>query len=183
MTARIPDHFWHGATLGCERHFIPWLHDYGSLTLRIQQRCNEFSVRPVQRGLARIARDESVLLGIPSRQLAYSREVFLYANNQPVVFAHSTCAAEHLRGTWGAVKGLGNRPLGAMLFSHPLVVRQPLHFRRLHPPHPLYRKAVVVLDKRPSQLWARRSLFYLQGAPLLVTEVFLPEILRLSDSA
>ncbi|MBW8076756.1 MAG: chorismate lyase, partial [Gallionella sp.] len=34
-------------------------------------------------------------------------------------------------------------------------------------------------DNPPATLYARRSLFYLHGAPLLVTEVFLPEILEL----
>jgi chorismate-pyruvate lyase len=32
-------------------------------------------------------------------------------------------------------------------------------------------------------LYARRSLFYLHDAPLLVTEVFLPGILLLTDPA
>jgi chorismate--pyruvate lyase len=44
----------------------------------------------------------------------------------------------------------------------------------------LYKSAVAVLDERPTKLWARRSLFYLRDAPLLVTEVFLPEILTLN---
>jgi chorismate lyase len=36
-----------------------------------------------------------------------------------------------------------------------------------------------VLDAPPQKLWARRSLFTLHDAPLLVTEIFLPDILRL----
>lgn len=165
-------------TSGCDAALRPWLHDHGSLTQRIQQRCDRFTVSPVRSGLARIAYDESTLLGIAPHQLAYTREVFLHADGKPVVFAHSTCASEHLRGAWKAMRGLGNRSLGSLLFTHPLVIRQPLHFKALRAHHPLYRSATHMAGS-PDTLLARRSLFTLHGAPLLVTEVFLPEILRL----
>ncbi|MDP2694858.1 MAG: chorismate lyase [Gallionella sp.] len=174
------DEFWHGAALGCEADLAPWLRDHGSLTQRIQQRCTRFAVRGVRSGLACIAPDEAALLGVAPQHLAWSREVFLYADGQPVVFAHSACARQHLRGAWSAVRGLSNRPLGALLFAHPLVERKPLHYKALRSAHPLYRRAAAVLSNPPGRLWARRSLFYLHGAPLLVTEVFLPEILRLA---
>ncbi|MDD5059227.1 MAG: chorismate lyase [Sideroxydans sp.] len=175
------DHFWNGASLGCEPALRPWLHNHGSLTQRIRQRCDQFAVHPVRSGLARIAFDEAALLGIAPHQLAYSREVFLYADGQPVVFAHSTFAQTDLRKAWSSVTGLGNRSLGSLLFTHPLVIRQPLHFKALRPHHPLYRSAVTRIGERPPMLWARRSLFHLHGAPLLVTEVFLPQILQLKQ--
>ncbi len=159
--------------------YAPWLHDHGSLTARIAQRCAKFSVQPVRGGLARIAYDESSVLKIPSRQFAYSREVFLLADKQPVVFAHSACATQDLRGAWRAMRGLGNRSLGSLLFTHPLVARQPLHYQALRDTHPLYRRAANALKNPPPILYARRSLFHLHDAPLLVTEVFLPEILCL----
>ena len=159
--------------------YAPWLRDHGSLTARIRQRCTHFAVQPVRNGLARIAFDESRVLKTPSRQFAYSREVFLLADHQPVVFAHSACATQHLHGAWLAMRGLGNRSLGSLLFSHPLVIRHPLHYLALRSHHPLYRRAASVLDNPPTTLWARRSSFYLHGTPLLVTEVFLPEILKL----
>jgi len=185
MTTCMPDKFkhdkfWRQTAIGCTAEIAPWLRDRGSLTQRIQQRCRSFAVYGVRSGLARIAMDEAVLLGVMPQHLAYSREVFLYADGLPVVFAHSACARLHLRGAWSAVSGLGDKPLGALLFSHPLVERRPLHYQALKSSHPLYRRAAAKLDYAPHSLWARRSLFYLHGAPLLVTEVFLPEILRLT---
>ncbi|MDD2892283.1 MAG: chorismate lyase [Halothiobacillaceae bacterium] len=176
---RHQDHFWNRAALGCGADMHPWLHDHGSLTARIQQRCERFAVHPVRSGLARIACDEAAVLGIAPHRLAYSREVFLHADCKPAVFAHSACRADDLRGAWQAMKGLGNRSLGSLLFTHPLVVRHPLHFAALRPHHPLYQSAISAIDSRPDRLWARRSLFTLRGAPLLVTEVFLPAILKL----
>lgn len=183
MNNHNTDKFWNGAALGCEADLAPWLRDRGSLTQRIQQRCTRFAVHGVRSGLARIALDESALLGIAPYQLAYSREVFLYADGQPVVFAHSAFAHAHLRSAWSEVRTLGNNPLGALLFAHPLVERKPLHYRALRNTHPLYQRAVKVLKDPPHRLWARRSLFYLHGAPLLVTEVFLPEILLLAKGS
>lgn len=180
MTTCMSDKYWNSAAVNCEAAMAPWLNDCGSLTQRIQRRCKCFAVHPVQSGLARIAFDESALLGIAPQRLAWSREVFLYADSQPVVFAHSACAWQHLRGVWSAVSDLGNKPLGALLFAHPLVERKPLHYKALRSTHPLYQRAVVVLGNPPSRLWSRRSLFYLHGAPLLVTEVFLPGILSIA---
>ena len=177
----ITDKFWGNTLLNCPADLAPWLRDRGSLTRRIQQRCTQLEVRASCTGLARIALDEAALLGVMPQQLAYSREVFLYANNNPVVFAHSALARTHLRGTWSVLLRLGNKPLGAVLFAHPLVKRKSLSYKRLHHKHPLYQRAAQVLNKLPHSLWARRSLFYLHDAPLLVTEIFLPEILRLPD--
>lgn len=173
------DTCWHAAALGAPVRLRPWLRDTGSLTLRIMRRCEHFSVLNMRSSLARIALDEACILGIAPRQLAWSREVFLCADEHPVVFAHSACATKNLRGVWSAVRDFGNKPLGALLFSHPQVIRRPLHYKALHAHHPLYRRAAMVLPNPPDRLWARRSLFYLKNAPLLVTEIFLPEILKL----
>jgi chorismate--pyruvate lyase len=179
MKNQNTDIFWRGSSLGCGPELAPWLRDRGSLTQRIQQRCTNFTVRNLHNGLARIALDESALIGLSPHQLAWSREVFLYADGLPVVFAHSALAAAHLRGVWSEVGTLGSKPLGALLFAHPLVERKPLHYQALRSTHHLYRRATALQHDPPHRLWARRSLFYLGDAPLLVTEVFLPGILML----
>ena len=175
----MPKRDWLNFIPGIEAGYTPWLHDHGSLTRRIQQRCDKFHVRNIYDGLSRVIRDEINILNVPRPQHVYTREVFLYADNQPVVFAHSVVAAQHLRGAWHALQHLGNRPLGALLFSHPQVQRAPLRYCVIKPDHPLYQLATSELTTPPARLWARRSVFTLHGAPLLVTEVFLPGILKL----
>ncbi|MDN5836992.1 MAG: chorismate lyase, partial [Nitrosospira sp.] len=54
-------------------------------------------------------------------------------------------------------------------------------FKKLNSVHPLFRRACRKLQAKPPGLWARRSLFSLQGQSILVTEVFLPSILELSS--
>ena len=175
----MPRRDWLSFVPGIEPGYAPWLHDHGSLTQRIQRRCDSFNVRNVYAGLSTANTDEVALLNISRPQQVYTRNVFLFADGRPVVFAHSVVAAHHLRHAWHALQHLGSRPLGTLLFSHPLVQRAPLRFKALKPAHPLYRQAASVLQLQPSRLWARRSVFTLQGAALLVTEVFLPDILKL----
>lgn len=179
MITCMSDHYWQSFLPVTATGYVHWLRDHGSLTLRIQQRCTAFGVRNVRNCLATAAHDETALLGLPPRQRIYTREVFLYADGKPVVFAHSVVAPQHLRGAWHALRRLGNHPLGALLFAYPLVERAPLRYKALKPQHALYRGAAAVLEAAPERLWARRSLFFLHGAPLLVTEVFLPGILKL----
>jgi chorismate--pyruvate lyase len=162
------------------RELRGWLADQGSLTRRLKQRCQHFSVQPVRVGFIRPNQDEHSALQLPADQLAYIREVVLHCNGQPVVFAHSVVAAHSLRGPWAAVTRLGSRPLGEALFSNPRISRGCLQYRRISARHSLARQAKragIPLSAGP--VWARRSLFTLRGHPLMVTEVFLPEILSI----
>lgn len=181
MSDKIVDSFWRASIQGCGKEYWPWMRDHGSLTKRIQERCHDFSVHNVHSGLSSIALDESALLGLPTHTRAYTREVVLLADERPVVFAHSALAPQHLSGAWSALRTLGNKPLGALLFAHPQVERRPLRYKSLRVTHPLHRHATSLLGRLPHRLWARRSLFYLRGSPLLVTEVFLPQIALLSQ--
>ena len=119
-------------------------------------------------------------MNLRRNELALVREVYLYCGNTPVVFAHSVVARKDLRGAWRSLSGLGNRSLGTVLFTNPVIRRTPLRFKKLTPAHPLFRRACLKLKVRPSGLWARRSLFSLRDQSILVTEVFLPSILELA---
>lgn len=156
-----------------------WLTDHGSLTRRLRLCCTAFAVRRLYQGWAIPHRDECAPLGLRPGRLAMVREVLLMNGTMPLVFAHSVIPRAALRGRWASLAGLGNKPLGEALFSDPRVRRQPLTCRRLDRRHPLYHEALAHLDQAPAELWARRSRFSLGRQSLLVTEVFLPEILQL----
>lgn len=151
--------------------------DNGSLTARLQQRYRKFSVRPFAMKYAKPLQDEAALLAQSSRQTALIREVLLMGDGQPVVFAHSVLPRTSLRGAWNGLGSLGNKPLGATLFANPRVKRTPLSYKKLTPNHLLYKRATQHLSIKPSVLWARRSIFSLNCANIMVTEVFLPQLL------
>ncbi len=159
--------------------YRPWLGDRGSLTRRLQARCQCFSVRRLAQTLRPAFADEWNDLGLGPRRLALIREVLLCCGDTPLVFAHSVIPRPGLTGPWQSLSHLGNKPLGAALFADPLVTRHRLQFKRLDARHPLYQAAAGQLSAPPRHLWARRSLFTRLGHPLLVTEIFLPEVLCL----
>ena len=153
-----------------------WLIDTGSLTARLQLRYKHFAVKPVAVKYAKPIADESALLHLPAHKTALIREVLLMGNNQTVVFAHSVLPRASLRGAWNGLGRLGNNPLGATLFANPKVRRTLLSYKKLSPHHALYQHATTHLTIRPTHLWARRSIFSLNCARILVTEIFLPKL-------
>lgn len=153
-----------------------WLCDRGSLTRRLKARCTHFRVAPRFAGLGRVHRDETAVLHVQRPHHAYIRDVLLLCDGKAVVFAHSVLPRASLRGPWNGVARLGSRPLGEALFNNPRIRREPLRFRKLTPRHPLLRRIARCQPLAPQVLWARRSVFCLDGQPLLVTEVFLPGI-------
>ena len=155
-----------------------WLIDNGSLTARLKSRYTDFSVRPVLLKNAKSFIDESALLGLKANQHALIREVLLMGNNQPVVFAHSVLPHASLRGAWRGLGKLGNKPLGAALFSNAKVKRTPLEYKKLACQHPIFIRVAEHMQTSPKELWARRSVFSLNCARILVTEIFLEQLFK-----
>jgi chorismate--pyruvate lyase len=157
----------------------PWLAWRGSLTWRIAARAGGLRVQVLRQALRFPNEDEYRQLGQPAHRRALVREVVLHAAGRPVVLAHSIAAWRDLSGVWRGLRGLGSRPLAEALFTDPLVARRSLEFVRIDARHPLGRRARQVFRREFPPLWARRSRFVKRGRPLLVTEVFLPELLEL----
>ena len=155
-----------------------WLIDSGSLTARLKARYTDFAVRPVAVKYAKAINDEAALLHLPAYKTALIREVLLVGNNQPVVFAHSVLPRASLRGAWNGLGRLGNKPLGATLFANPKVRRTPLKYKKLPCHHPISMQVAEHMHTSPKALWARRSIFSLNCARILVTEVFLEQLLK-----
>lgn len=158
------------------RSLRDWLRDRGSLTARLKAHCGRFGVVPLATGLAQPNLDEYTLLKMRVGTLAYVREVLLLCDDVPVVFAHSVLPCRSLAGPWHGIARLGSRPLGEALFNDHRIERRSLAFRTLRPGHPLLQALARHRSVQHTTLHARRSVFCLARQPLLVTEVFLPEI-------
>lgn len=157
-----------------------WLKDTGSLTARLQARYPDFAVQVISLSLASAHVDECAMLDLRRHVLASTREVLLMGDQQALVYAHSVLPTKSLRGPWHDLKRLGGKPLGASLFANPKVKRGPLSYKKLSSKHPLAQKIQAIRPQ--SVLWARRSIFQLGRASILVTEVMLPPLLHSSDN-
>lgn len=104
---------------------------------------------------------------------ALVRQVLLCCNDQPLVYARTVIPVTTIQGARRRYANMGNRPLGAMLFADRTMRREPVQVSRL----PVTDKANQYTDI-DEPIWGRRSVFRVSGKPILVSEYFLPELLR-----
>lgn len=157
-----------------------WLLDAGSLTRRVVKNCAQsFSVQVQNQSWGTPLATEREVLEMASDASAWIREVELHCGTIPWVFARTLIPASSLEGDTRRLADLGNRPLGEVLFSDPKARRGRVEAAKLLPHHALFRVASAHLDTVPELLWARRTLYYMEERPLLVNEIFLPDLPQL----
>ena len=158
-----------------------WLLDAGSLTDRLRESCKGcFSVRVLDEGWQRPRLDEARVLGMRQAAVGWVREVQLLCGGEPQVFARTIVPRKTLSGARRQLAHLGDRPLGAYLFADPSLQRSAVELACICPGQAMFAEATEGLQRRPLFIWGRRSVFRIGGKPLLVTEVFLPAVARMS---
>ncbi|MCP5158159.1 MAG: chorismate lyase [Gammaproteobacteria bacterium] len=154
-----------------------WLFDPGSLTRRLRQCCpDRFQVRVLRQGWSRPSRDEARVLRLRLDARTWTREVQLLCGDQAWVFARTLIPSATLRSRGRRLTQLGSRPLGEVLFSDPDMQRGPMEIARIVTGQRLHQRAFVGFVAPPETIWGRRSVFRIDGQPLLVCEIFLPNL-------
>jgi len=151
-----------------------WLTHADSLTARIKSRSTVFEVRVVFEGAVQLMSHERLLLKSPGPWRA--REVVLFADGRPVVWARTVLPVRCLRGPWRFMGHLGTQPLGARLFSDPLMTRSEFVFLQSYR---LPMRAKVLHGLHDGVGRARCARLERKAAPALLTEVLLPGIASL----
>jgi chorismate--pyruvate lyase len=152
------------ALAGIPRPWRYWLDDAGSLTKRLQAlNPAEFSVNVVRQYHGPALPSECADLKLRWRQPVWVREVSLRQGQNELVRARTVIPLTSLTRVGQPIRHLGNRSLGSYLFSQASLRRQPLKFSQACQP---------VTDSAHCFCWTRRSVFTINGAPLLVTEAF-----------
>jgi chorismate--pyruvate lyase len=146
--------------------------DRGSLTERlIDASHGQFRVEVINQRMELPLLSECHALGIPSRQHALVREVILYGCDEPWVYARSIIPAKTLTGRLRSLRKLDNRPLGALLFNDVSMQRGQIELACSSTGDLLLPGLSGYLQ---GTVWGRRSVFFLDQKPLLVSEMFLP---------
>jgi chorismate--pyruvate lyase len=156
---------------------VAWLTEPGLLTERLRACCDGMqALAVISEREAPLATAESALLHAPG-SAAFVREIELTCDGRPWVFAQSLIPLATL-SRHGWLSALGGAALGERLAAIPGLERGPLEFARLTARAALFHRAWRQAADPPAELWARRSWFAIDGARLLVQEVFLPVALQ-----
>lgn len=160
-----------------DRNLATWLFDSSSLTERLIGACSgSFSVQVLSQGWANTMLNEAKTLKMRVTRRAFVREVHLLCEGQPWVFARTIIPPHTLRGKRRRLAKLGQKPLGAVLFADKSMQRSEMEIACIQPGQQLYQLAMHHLPSSDQAIWGRRSVFYLNKRPLMVSEIFLPQI-------
>lgn len=150
-----------------------WVVASRSLTAAMRRHWPQsFAVQVLFEGWATAAAEEARRLGLPARRRVWVREVALLGGGRVRILARSVIPA----ASRVAVRGLGSQPLGDRLFLGAGSEREPLEVAPVRRRHWLSRHFQAVQPEAADARWARRAVHRLQGRPLLVTELFLPDL-------
>ena len=180
---------WRGSGEELPAAAAAWLLPQGSLTEKLRGRCGSLKVRIVRQGWfsgslktneasfcaaktneASFCEAKTDTAGLPGLETAkaggvaaaaservWLREVMLFGDGVPWVFAQTLLPESGARGAAAGLTELGDEPIGPWLFAR-RTRRQSLQWRR---------------DE--GGLYARRSMLLLEGSPLQISELFLPQ--------
>lgn len=142
----------------------PWLEASGSLTKMAKARCASVHVKLLQTGWAPDA--------------CYHREILMLCDESPWWYAHTRIPASTFDKRADVFQDLGERSLGCLLFSDPHITRQSLRFFEVSFASSLYQQAACFVTLDHDRLWARESVYHVEGQPLYLLELFLPAMLK-----
>jgi len=154
-----------------------WLIDTGSLTAKLRNLCNSFSVHLLQQRERKAFPHESTLLELADNKQLIDREVQLYCDEIPVVYARSLIPVRAISDRFKDLDNMGERPLGEKIFSDPQLNRSPIEWCAMNSENPNFGNACRNVTRTPARLYGRRSLFYGAAKPIMISEFFLPGIM------
>ncbi|PCI59503.1 MAG: chorismate--pyruvate lyase [Gammaproteobacteria bacterium] len=157
-----------------------WLFDPSSLTARLKSHCQSFRVEVVGQQLQTCQVDEANS-AIKTGEQVLVREVVLYCDEQPQVFARSLLPLKSLTGEEQQLAHLGTQPLGQVLFNNPQLERQSIEVESFDHNSAVSKFSATLGLTPEHNLWGRRSLFVLNKKPIMVAEVFLPNAFAYQD--
>lgn len=158
-----------------------WLLDTGSLTARLRTICGvQFAVHVVSQSWGKPFRSEQRNLGCERGPWSFIREVYLQCDRESMVFARTVVPATTLNKGQRRLLRLGSKPLGELLFRDRQMERDGIEVTYLTAADALYHRALGPAGSAGG-LWGRRCVFRLNGQPLLVNEIFLPNLFDRAD--
>ena len=141
-----------------KQNILEWLNEEGSITAKISSD-SKFKLKILSDDIGNAEDEEYLALNIPSQKVRI-REVILYGDSEPLVYARSIIPNQTSSKGYPGLGSIGSKPLGDLLFQSELFIKIHREFAQFQTPD----KEVV---------WGRRTHYLVRGYPLSVMEVFL----------
>lgn len=134
-----------------------WLLEQGPITKRIKS-IAEFRLELIQDELSDATDDEILFLKIDSEEIRI-REVILFGNENPMVFARTIIPNTTIEKGLKELGKIGNKPLGDILFEKDIFSKEDIVF--------------ASFKDKESLFWGRKIKYTVKDQPFSVMEVFL----------
>ena len=141
-----------------KKNILDWLEEEGSITARISSHA-EFKLEILNDDIGVAEDEEYIALEIPPEEVRI-REVILYGDLVPLVYARSIIPELTASKGYPGLGAIGSKPLGDLLFQSELFVK-------------IRREFAQFQTSSQDLIWGRRTHYLVRGYPLSVMEVFL----------
>ena len=141
-----------------KQNILEWLNEEGSITAKISSD-SKFKLEILSDDLG-IAEDEEYLALDIAPEEVRIREVVLYGDLVPLVYARSIIPNLTSSKGYPGLGTIGSKPLGDLLFQSELFIKTRREFAQFE-------------TSSGEVIWGRRTHYLVQGYPLSVMEVFL----------
>ena len=139
------------------KEILSWLNESGSITSRIKS-FSKFKLKLLRDGPGKVNEIEDDLI-IANYEENNIREVMLYSDEKPLIYAKSIIPIETINLGLGVLGNLKENPLGDILFSDPKIKKKYMLFARFESNKKIY--------------FGRKGIYSVKGYPFSVCEIFL----------
>ena len=139
------------------KEILSWLNEPGSITSRIKSSSN-FRLKLLRDGPGQVdaAEDDLIITNYKENNI---REVVLFSDEEPFIYAKSILPLETIRLGLGALGNLKENPLGDILFSNPEIKKKYMLFAKF--------------ESNKRIFYGRKGIYTVKDYPFSVCEIFL----------
>ena len=151
---------WVSETKSLEIHsneILSWLNEPGSITSRIKSFSN-FRLKLLRDGPGKVDANEDDLI-VSNYEENNIREVVLYSDEEPLIYAKSIIPLETIRFGLDVLGNLKENPLGDILFSNSEIKKIYMLFAKFQSNEQIF--------------YGRKGIYTVKGYPFSICEIFL----------
>ncbi len=182
MSVSILQNLWKNTPPSSLNHLQKyWLNRSGALTAGLRQ-LGKVKIHILNESPSPMCEEDKIALQQPHTTVIWVREIVMSINDLPCVWARSITPIQASQSVWRGIRHLNTRPLAEILYDDPRIIRSHFEVSRIHPASVLYPALQRYFPEQVHQPhYARRSIFYKNALPLMVTECFLPSFWALPN--